>query len=275
MSEPRNVEDRIDWFLTHDPSGPGMCAQHTWHALGGDYGNPPAWGCADANECVDKVKASGRYWTPQTHPGYPPRGAWVGYRYGANGHACLSLGDGSIATTDPANGEPTGIEDLSYPNRWGANGWTLFTDQYAGVRFDIGGDDPMGDHYEYDYLEKPGGTQSIGTSYEELEQSAYDPANSGWETTYVYSNLPPTSWRDGHDIGCIRVRIIRADGDETGHDDWVIAKQALDENGRTLRHLLYWEAGDGKPTHVELKCEGGLLGATLHTRYTKKAIVLK
>lgn len=137
MSEPRDIEPRIDWFLSNEPSARGMCAQHSWHSLGGDYGNPPAWGCEDANECVDKVKASGRYWTPAIWDGYPPRGAWVGYKYGADGHACISLGDGRIATTDPSNGAMVGIENLDYPNRWGASGWSLWTDQYAGVRFPV------------------------------------------------------------------------------------------------------------------------------------------
>lgn len=138
MSSPRGIEDRIDWFLSHNPSSSGMCAQHTWHSLGGDKGNPPAWGCSDANQCVDKVKASGRYWTPSSWSGPPPRGAWVGYKYGSNGHACLSLGDGRIATTDPGNGAMVGIEDLDYPNKWGASGWDVWTDQYNGVRFDVG-----------------------------------------------------------------------------------------------------------------------------------------
>ena len=112
--------------------------RHTWHSLGGDQGDPGAWGCSDANECVDKVKAAGRYWTPSTTSGPPPRGAWVGYKYGSNGHACLSNGDGTITTTDPGNGQPTGVEDLDYPNKWGASGWDVWTDQYNGVRFQVG-----------------------------------------------------------------------------------------------------------------------------------------
>ena len=147
MSSPRGIEERIDWFLSHNPSARGMCAQHTWHSLGGDYGNPPAWGCSDANECVDKVKASGRYWTPSSWSGPPPRGAWVGYKYGSNGHACLSLGDGRIATTDPGNGAMVGIEDLDYPNKWGASGWDVWTDQYNGVRFEVGTGIEPGDVY--------------------------------------------------------------------------------------------------------------------------------
>lgn len=250
-----------------------MCSetQHTWHSLGGDQGNPPAWGCPDANACVDKVKASGRYWTPSAGS-VPPRGAWVGYEYGSNGHACLSLGDGRIATTDPGNGQPTGIEDLDYPNRWGASGWDVWTDQYNGVRFDVG--DDMG-NYIYDYLDKPSGNQTIGTGYVDLQQSSWDPPEDGWEHTYVYCNIQPTKWKEGQTIGCLRLRIVRADGDTTAHEDWVIAAQALDEDGRTLRHMLYWEAGDGNKTRVQLKCEGGLVECVLRTRYTKKAVVLK
>lgn len=137
----RGIEERITWHDTHTPADFGMCAQHTWHSLGGDQGDPPAWGCSDANECVDKVKASGRYWTPTTWSGPPPRGAWVGYKYGNNGHAALSLGDGRIQTTDPSSQGSTpssAPEPLDYPNKWGANGWTVWTDQYAGVRFQVG-----------------------------------------------------------------------------------------------------------------------------------------
>lgn len=268
MSSPRGIEERIDWFMEHNPSGPGMCAQHTWHSLGGNNGNPPAWGCSDANECIDKIRASGRYWN--NNGDIPPRGAWVGYKYGSNGHACLSLGDGRIATTDPGNGKPVGIEDLDYPNKWGASGWDIWTDQYNGVRFDVGANMA---NYDYDYLEKPGGTLTVGTSYKKLDNSEWDPPHSGWENTYVYLNIKPTKW-DG-DIGALRMRIVRADGDTTGHEDLIIARVALDNDGKTLRHVSYWEAGDGKKTHVELECIGGLLEVQIGTRYTKKCVVLE
>ena len=146
----------------------------------------------------------------------------------------------------------------------------------------------MGDAYIYKYLDKPDGTQVIGQSYVDLELSAWDPPESGWENTYVYINVQPTNWIDSQELaGMVRVRILRADGDETAHEDWPVVRRlnpdgslrlpggTLDEDGRTLRHLVYWEAGDGGKTRVQVKCEGGLTKATLHTRYTKKALVLK
>lgn len=127
--------------------------------------------------------------------------------------------------------------------------------------------------YDYDYLGKPSGTQLIGQSYEKLEQSDYDPPHSGWENTLIYLNITPTRWLDGWSIGAVRVRIVRADGDATGYEDMVIAEDAL-EDGSTLRTYTYWEQGDGKKTHVEVRCQGGLAEAELGTRYTKKAVVL-
>jgi hypothetical protein len=136
LPPPRGAEDRIRWFLANKPSGPGMCAQHSWHALGGDRGNPPRWYAANANAVYDKVRAAGRYWTSD-----PPRGALVLWEYGTNGHAALSLGDGRIATTDATgsrNGEP-GIEPIGYPAKWGASPIKrIWTDTYNGVRFGVG-----------------------------------------------------------------------------------------------------------------------------------------
>lgn len=36
MSDPRGIEERLDWFLTHNPSGPGMCAQQHGRMSGMD-----------------------------------------------------------------------------------------------------------------------------------------------------------------------------------------------------------------------------------------------
>ena len=116
----RGVEERIDWFLNNNPSSTGMCAQHTWHALGGDKNPPcpPRWDCANANAVHDKMKAAGKLY--KTDLDAPPRGAYVVWKYGNNGHAASSLGDGKIATTDPSNGKMVGVEPITYPKRWGA-----------------------------------------------------------------------------------------------------------------------------------------------------------
>lgn len=276
MSEPRGIEERIDWFLSHTPASSGMCAQHTWHSLGGNNGNPPAWGCSDANECVDKVKSSGRYWTPASWDGPPPRGAWVGWKYGNHGHAALSNGDGKITTTDPSNGKSTGTEPLDYPKRWGFNDsngdYTVWTDEYNNVRFEVGEDV---DVLDYDYLDKPDGTFTITREYKTLDKSEWNPPRGGWENTQVYLNIDPT-FKSGKTHGAIRVRLMREDGDDTGHEDIPIDIDDLDDNGRTLRRWNYWELGEkGASTKVQVECIGGLESCSVGTRYTKKAVVVQ
>lgn len=130
---PRSVDEGLDWFLSHDASGSGMCAQHSWHSLGGDRGCPPAWGCDDANEVYDKVKASGRYWTT------PKRGDLILWRYGSNGHAARVYDEAGtkIATTNPTgeSGGGTGIEPIGYPSKWGATSSArICTDTYNGIK---------------------------------------------------------------------------------------------------------------------------------------------
>lgn len=108
-----------------------MCAQHTWHSLGGDRGCPPAWGCANANQVYDKVKKSGRYWTT------PRRGDIALWKYGSNGHAARVYDDAGskIATTDPSNGKMVGVEPIGYPSKWGATSSArIFTDTYNGIK---------------------------------------------------------------------------------------------------------------------------------------------
>jgi hypothetical protein len=274
MSEPRGIEERIDWFLSHNPSGSGMCAQHVWHSLGGDYGNPPAWGCDDANECVDKVKASGRYWTPGTWEGHPPRGAWVGWKYGANGHAALSLGDGTIATTDPSSDQGmTGIEDISWPQKWGAGStWSVWSDQYAGVRFDVG--TGAGDVWT-NYSGKPSGTLTISNAqdYVSMDFVTDDPPSSGLELHLMYVNCELTWGSD--DVGIIRVKYRRDDGDDTAYQDYCVPKGAAIGSPDTfLLTATHWESGEkGKGGRWYLRCEGGITSVKLGTRYSKIAVI--
>jgi len=147
--DPRTIEQGLDWFLSHNPSGSGMCAQHTWHSLGGDRGCPPAWGCANANEVYDKVVASGRYWTE------PHKGDIAVWKYGNKGHAARVYNEAGteIATTDPGNGKPVGVEDIDYPAKWGATtSKRIFTDTYNGIKCFASGDSSV-DHGDV-YLSK-------------------------------------------------------------------------------------------------------------------------
>lgn len=143
LPAPRSVAERIAWFLSNKPDidgdgkpDSGACANHSWKALGGDRGNPPAWGAPTANVVYDRVIASGRYWTTEPVPG-----ALVVWKYGLHGHAAIAhTKAGKICTTNPT-GNPlgTGIEPLDYPSRWGATAARrIWTDEYNGVRFPVG-----------------------------------------------------------------------------------------------------------------------------------------
>jgi len=274
MSQPRGVSERLDWMLDHPPGEPGMCARESWQALGGDQDppSPPAWGTPNANAVYDNIIASGRYWTDTPIP----RGAFIAWRYGNNGHAALSYGEGKIVTTDPTN-DPggTGIEPLSYPERWGAtSAKRIYTDQYNGVRFDVEGGEDVSNNYDYDYLDKPAGTFTITRSYKDLDQSEWSPPRSGWESTQVYLNVKP-KFKSGKTHGAIRVRVMRENDDSTGHDTLPIDADDLDSDGRVLLRYYYWEKGGaGDSTVVQLMCVGGLESAEVGTRYTKRVTVV-
>ena len=268
----RGVEARIDWMLDHPPGVPGYCAREVWQALGGDQATPcpPAWGCDNANEVYDKVLASGRFW--RTTP--IPRGAVIVWRYGAHGHAALSWGDGQIVTTDPEGWSGgVGVEDLDYPHRWGANSQDrIWTDQYNSVRFTVG--EEMPDVVDYDYLDKPSGTQTIGRSYETLDQSSWNPPRTGLEHTLVYLNVTPT-FRDGKTIGALRIRVLRENGDAHAPDTIPILADALDDDGvATIQYQTFEWGGAGDSTKIQVKCIGGLESAKIGTRYTSKAVVV-
>lgn len=262
--DPRGVEARIAWFRTHSPGGVGLCARHTWRSLGGDYGNPPAWGCPHANCVYDKVIKAGRYWRTD-----PPRGAIVLWKYGKYGHAALSLGGGKILTTDPS-GKPggTGVESIGYPSKWGAVPTRrIWTDQYNGVRIPIK-EDEVG--LEYHYGGKPSSDQVVKTKYVDLDRSRWNPLRKGLEHAMIYINVSNAKFESGKQIGLLRVRAIReATNDATSYHDYPIIAGA----GSQLITHPYFESGDGGPTHYEVKCHGGLVQVTLGTRYRKGAVI--
>ena len=116
--------------------------------------------------------------------------------------------------------------------------------------------------FDYKFLGKPKGTLVVGTAYKDLDASTWDPPRAGLEFTLVYLNIEKVVG-----VGKLRLRIVRADGDKSGYID-------IDVNGPRLLTYTYFELGNGKPTHVELKCHSGLKSVTLSTRYTKKAVVV-
>jgi acetyl esterase/lipase len=128
------------------------------------------------------------------------------------------------------------------------------------------------DIYDYNYLGKPTSPQIIGREWVRLSASQHDPTGPGWENTLVYLNITPR-FATGKAAGALRPRLVRADGDVTMYDDILLHVDALDGDGVSCRNRLYWEAGDGAPTFIELRCIGGLASAVLGTRYRKVALV--
>lgn len=128
------------------------------------------------------------------------------------------------------------------------------------------------DVFDYDYLGKPPRPQVIGRTWTRLELSAHQPARPGWEHTLVYLNITPT-FQGGKLAGALRPRLVRANGDYSMYDDVLVHADALDGDGVSCRNRLYWEAGDGGATHLELRCIGGLASVQLGTRYRKVATV--
>ena len=128
------------------------------------------------------------------------------------------------------------------------------------------------DVYDYWYSGKPPAPQLIGRAWTRLDLGGFDPVAAGWESTLVYLNITPR-FSAGKDAGAIRPRLVRADGDMSAYDDILLHVDALDGDGISCRNRLYWEAGDGNPTYIELRCIGGLSSAVLGTRYRKDAVV--
>ncbi len=129
-AQPRGVEERIRWMVEHEPGERGQCAFWTWHACGGDRGNPPRWGARNANAVVRKTRAAGDLHTDRQ----PPRGAIVLWTSGTHGHMALAHGDGTIMSTDPeSRWGTTGTMDFAYPEaRWGQT-WAGWSTRYNGV----------------------------------------------------------------------------------------------------------------------------------------------
>jgi hypothetical protein len=135
-------------------------------------------------------------------------------------------------------------------------------------------DEPAVNVYDYDYLEKPGGTQDIGRSWEKLDQSGWTPKRSGIETTFSYFRITPR-FKSGKTAGALQARLMRENGDAHAPTTIPIHIDMLEDDGSYPATFQTFELGeDGGSTHVELRCVGGLESASLGSaRYTTKTVI--
>lgn len=253
-----------------------MCAQHTWHSLGGDRGCPPAWGTSDANAVYDKVKKSGRYWTT------PRRGDIALWQYGSNGHAARVYDEAGtkIATTDPSNGKPVGVEPIGYPSKWGATtSARIFTDTYNGIKCFESGESMAA--YNYEYSGKSEDTKEIPLNeYTWVTKDTPDPAASGLEYKLVYLNVRLRWARRG--VANIRVKYVREGDDPTAYQDYRAIPLEEDPTEYPLEddfllthmHMEVGEKGIGGKWYIKIT-GSGLSSAAVDTRYNKYATILK
>jgi hypothetical protein len=276
LPPPRGISERIKWMLANPPNKVGMCARTCWHALGGNRGNPPAWGAASANEVYDKAKASGRYFT-----GTPPKGALIIWKYGRYGHTAIAYNSAGtkIVTTDPS-GKPgkTGIEAISYPHKWGASASNrIWTDQYNGVRFPVGEASSMATWMRYSG--KPSGTLRVkgDGKYVTLDATVPKPPRSGREDRMVYLNIAPAWKLPKSDplyyfqTASLRVRWTRAGDkpDRTAYQDFTITPW---RNEFLVTHV-HWEVGEkGRGGKWSFSLKGHVSTAAVSTRYSKSAV---
>jgi hypothetical protein len=124
----------------------------------------------------------------------------------------------------------------------------------------------------YDYLDKPGGSLTVGRNYVDLDLSKWDSPAKGKEDTLVYLNITPKFY-PGKVAGVVRVRLQREDGDPHAPDSILIHAEGLDEDGvHTAQYYTFELSEKGKWTKIQLKCEGGIESAKIGTRYTTKAL---
>jgi hypothetical protein len=279
VSEPRGVEQRLAWMRDHEPGEANQCAFWTWQALGGnqDPPNPPKWGCPDANSVVDKTRAAGELHTDRN----APRGAIVLYTSNTYGHMALSKGPDynyDIHSTDPyGNWGATGTMPQKWPEQnWGQK-WAGWSTHYAGVDLPMGDDTETGELGDVwtDFSGKPSGTLTISNAqdYVSMDFVTDDPPSSGLELHLMYVNCELTWGSD--DVGIIRVKYRRDDGDDTAYQDYCVPKGAAIGSPDTfLLTATHWESGEkGKGGRWYLRCEGGITSVKLGTRYAKIAVV--
>lgn len=150
-----------------------------------------------------------------------------------------------------------------------AKGWTCAN--HTNPSKSINWEEPMG--VEYHYGGKPSGVQVVKTKYLDVERGRWNPLRKGLEHAMLYINVTKPKFKTGKSVGAIRVRAIREKtNDKTSYHDYVIHLDASDGTSQLVTHT-YFESGDGGPTRYQVKCIGGLVEATITTRYRKGAVV--
>jgi hypothetical protein len=133
-----------------------------------------------------------------------------------------------------------------------------------------------GDTVWSDYSGKPSGTLTISNAqdYVSMDFKTDAPPSSGLEFHLLYVNCELV-WASGADMGIIRVKYRRDDGDDTAYQDYCVpAGEAIGSPDTFLLTATHWEDGEkGKGGRWYLRAEGDLASVKLGTRYAKIAVV--
>jgi hypothetical protein len=180
-----------------------------------------------------------------------------------------------IISTDYPGPRDTGEAHISMPHtKWGHTyaGWL---DSYAGVRFTVGETGgTMSDEYG---LDDPNTSLAVGRAYVRFSRD-WNPDRSGLQHGKRYSKIARVRFKSGKTIGALRFKVVRTGGgqpdDPTWYHDEVIAADALDESGETVRSFASFESGEAdRNLHWEVKCIGGIDSLTIaDTRYAGWAV---
>ena len=128
----------------------------------------------------------------------------------------------------------------------------------------------------HDYSGKPGTTQTVPAGgYVRLDVDVADPPRSGvieLHKLYVNASL---RFASGADVGVIRVKYVRENGDETAFADHHVSREAaIGSPGSYLITATHWEIGQaGMGGRWWIRCGGGLTSIALTTRYCSIAQV--
>lgn len=275
----RDVDGRIRWALNNKPSGPGRCAEHAWHALGGPA-DPPRQGLPDATAVADLVRDLGHMRT-----GPVPRGAiryWVG---GANGHGHVAIE--TAERLDPARMVSVDVKGPGtvgeVPFSWFAANWPKL--RYVGWSWYWGrfntepGAEPPPDPPTVEegpglwswYSGKPRGEVKVYPDGKWHRLVGLDePASGivgGTEFRMLYLRLEFTPTRTADRV--VETRFVRANGDATAYDS---------EEFGTVKDShpyqnVHFEEGEGEGGKWMVKVTGGKDPVTITTRYAKQHTV--